>query len=84
MFSNEEEKQSAGYCRDLYARFCGLLELPFNYAERNSTDDSVKKNLEQDCVSSFCNTQNLSIRLSEKCSCGRTVPFNDVQVLLDS
>jgi hypothetical protein len=43
-----------------------------------------KKFLEEECVISFCKRQNISIRLPEKCSRGRTVPFNEVQVLLDS
>jgi hypothetical protein len=59
---------------------------PFYYADSNITDDRVnkeKKIPEKDYVIMFCK-RHLSIRLPEKCRLGRTVPFNEVQVLFDS
>jgi predicted RNA binding protein YcfA (HicA-like mRNA interferase family) len=86
-FSSDEEKELADCCRDLDARLYGLTirmlkELGFEYAERKGIHhrfNKEKKTAGKDWVITFCERQNLSIRMPEKCSLGRTIGFNEVQ-----
>jgi hypothetical protein len=87
-FSDKEEKELAEYCKDLDAKFYGLTirmlkELGFEYGEHKEIAhrfNRVKNTAGKDWLISFCKRQNLSVRLPEKCSLGRTTSFNEVQV----
>jgi hypothetical protein len=60
-----------------------LKELAFEYAECNEIShrfNRAKKTAGKKWEISFCKTQNLSVRLPEECSLGRTTGFNEVQV----
>jgi hypothetical protein len=86
-FSDEKEKVLAEYCKDLDAKFYWLTirmlkELACKHAERNEiahTFNRVKSTAGKDWLISSCKKQNLSVRLPEKCSLGRTTSFNEVQ-----
>jgi hypothetical protein len=81
-FSDEEEKELAGYCKDLDAKFHGLTirmlkELAFEHAERNEIAhrfNRVKKTAGKDWLISFFKRQNLS-------DCLRNVALGELQAL---
>ncbi|XP_051162417.1 uncharacterized protein LOC127282288 [Leptopilina boulardi] len=88
VFSPEQELQLANHIKDLDIRFYGLTKkdcqmLAFEYAEANNIENPFikeKKAAGDKWINNFFARQNLSLRQPEKCSMGRVMGFNKVQM----
>ena len=88
VFNAAQEAELAAHCRDLDVRFYGLTRvslrrLAFSFASANgcqATFNQQNQMAGKEWTSSFCERHGFSLRVPEKCSLGRAIGFNAVQV----
>lgn len=86
--TDDMERELAQHCRELDVRFYGLtrkhiMKIAFEYADINNVSDRFNKEKRlagKDWLKGFCQRNNLSLRVPEKCSMARAQGFNKVQV----